>query len=1097
MNLSAKKIVLCMIFMAGLLVLNLASVHAQNISLTKSEFTLNDLFSEIRKQSGYDFVFTTPQFNTAKKITVKSKTAALRDLLDQVFDGQQISYVIRNKTIVITDNKTKGQDFIQGFVGDKANRKAIPMVTVVIKGTQSAVQTNKEGRFSISVPPGAKSLEFRYLGYKTAEVPIKPNADYTIWLEEDQQVLNETVITGIVERRAESFTGSARTISQEQLKTISSNNVFAAITAYEPSFRVIANNVLGGNINQLPEVQLRGANSLPNLSGELSANPNLPLFILDGFEVALQRIVDLDMNLINSITLLKDASATAIYGSRGANGVMVVTTLVPKPGKIQVTLNNDFRFTTPDLSVYDLLNPVEKLDFEQRAGVYTFPDNQLFQYIADVQYNSRLKAVQSGVNTDWKGIPVQKSLNNRTSLYFQGGDEAIRYGLQVAADLQNGVMKGQDRTNYSGQFDLSYLVKKFRFSNSVRIFQNRSNESPYGDFSKYLNMNPYWSPFDASGNIQLNVEDFTVLSNRRFIANPLYDASLHSINRQKYFGFTNNFTARYNVLSNFFIESNFSINRQQGSADQFYSAADSRFNGITDASLKGSYTVRDDESSGFESLTTLNYNLLAGKHRLFNTLGFNVASSVNTYYSIVTQGFPYDRLDNLLFATGYPAGSRPTGEESTVRRLGMLYTGNYSYDDRFLADISVRRDGSSQFGTKERFGNFWSTGIGWNIHNEAFLKKNKVVNQLRLRGSYGSTGSLNIPAYSAQSRYSFGVSNMYYNDLGAVLSGLGNENLQWQNVYKLNIGLNAVLFNEKLDIRADIYKENTKNTLTQVTLAPSAGFANYNENLGEVENKGLEFGLRYKLMQDNAKGLLWSVNANGFTNNNILKKISNKLRAVNDKLDASSTQVRPNVLLREGESMNTIYAVRSLGVDPVTGSEIYLTKDGTPTYVWSAADKVALGISQPKWSGNFGTNFTYSGFDLNLLFNYQFGGQLYNSTLAERVESVNPIYNVDRRAYDLGWTKPGDQSQYTRIMLSKPATKLTSRFVQDDNNLVLSSASLGYNFYRNAFLKKIKLNSLQLRVISNDLFRVSSIQIERGTSNPFARTYSLSIRAGF
>jgi hypothetical protein len=330
------------------------------------------------------------------------------------------------------------------------------------------------------------------------------------------------------------------------------------------------------------------------------------------------------------------------------------------------------------------------------------------------------------------------------------------------------------------------------------------------------------------------------------------------------------------------------------------------------------------------------------------------------------------------------------------------------------------------------------------------------------------------------------------------VQGLGNESLKWQSVYKLNIGMNALLFREKLDIRVDLYRENTKDALSPVTLAPSTGFASYQENLGEVVNKGFEFAVRYKLMQNNAKGLLWTVNVNGFTNNNVLKSMSNKLKAINDKLDTlGNAETRPGILLKEGQSMNTIYVVKSLGVDPVTGQEIYVTKDGKPTFVWNVADKVPYGINIPKWSGNFGTNFSYMGFDVNLVFNYQFGGQLYNATLAERVEGANPLRNVDRRAYDLGWTKPGDRSQYTKIRVNKPATFLTSRFVQDDNNVSLSSGSLGYNFYRSAFLKKVKLNSLSVRFITNDVFRVSSIQVERGTNTPFARTYSLSVRAGF
>lgn len=1112
---------------------------AQSVTISVKNTSLKTVLNTVENQTGY-FVFYNSRelvkFVSEKQVSVSAKNLPLADFLAIVLKDQPLTYLIEDNTITLTAKKISlppSPDItdaplasISGQVLD-SDGNPVAGATVAVRGTKISTSADGQGRFRLNNIPENARIVITAVGFMSAGFRITPDAivieagendggnpdetegnrkssvsvsgreSVTVRLARFVKGIEEVVITGMYQREAKNFTGASRTISGAELKTISANNVFSAITAFEPSFRIIPNNITGGNINQLPEVQLRGANSLPNLSGSLSGNPNLPLFILDGFEVPLQRIVDLDMNRISSITLLKDASATAIYGSRGANGVMVVTTLAPKSGKIQVTVTNDFTYTVPDLSVYNLLNAAEKIDFEQRAGVYIGTSNQN-QNDLDLLYNHRLKAVKSGVNTDWRSFPTQKGVSNRTSLYLQGGDHAIRYGLQVAADMQNGVMKGQDRKNYSGQLDLQYNVKKFRFSNSARIYQNRSNESPYGDFSRYLALNPYWSPFDERGAVKPLLESLMLTTQLRTVANPLYDATLNSVNRQRYFGFTNNFVMRYNVLPNLFIESSFSLSRQQGSNEQFYSAADSRFNNIADPSQKGSYTVRNDESSSYESLTTVNYNLTNGRHRMINTLGFNFASTNNSFYTIEAQGFPFDRLDNLLFATQYPTGGRPTGDEGLVRRLGVVYSGNYSYDNRFLADVSIRRDGSSQFGAKERFGTFWSTGIGWNLHNEKMFRSNPNINTLRVRASYGSTGSLQIPAYAAQWRYTFGVSSMYFNDLGATLSGLGNENLQWQNVYKLNLGLNAVLFNEKLDVRVDVYRENTTNTLSPVTLAPSTGFASYTENLGEVQNRGLEFGVRFKVLQNNAKGLLWTVNVNGFTNENILKKISNKLKAINDKLDtAGNAEVRPNILLKEGQAMNTIYGVRSLGVDPATGAEVYLTKDGKPTYIWSVVDKVPLGISQPKWSGNFGTNLTYIGFDLNLLFNYQFGGQLYNSTLVDRVESVNPVNNVDRRAYDLGWTKPGDRSQYTRIFSGKAATQLTSRFVQDDNTLSLSSASIGYNFYRSAFLKKLKFNSLSVRVITNDIFRISSIQIERGTSNPFARTYSLTIRAGF
>lgn len=1078
-----------------------SKAHAQSNTITvdKKNITLNEFLTEIRKQTGYDFVFTSSKLDFAKKVSPRFTNENIIKVLNQYFNTNTgVIYIFKNQTIVLIDEEKADNIILQGQVIHAVTKQPMAGVTVGIKEKNIRTKTDNRGNFSINVPEYAKELEFNFMGYEKQTVPITASVKYQVELTEKMENIEEVVVTGIFNRNAESFTGASRTISGEDLKKISSNNIFAGIAAVEPSFRIMPNNVTGGNINQLPDIQLRGQNSLPNLNGELSSNPNQPLFILDGFEVTLQRIVDLDMNMIASVTVLKDASATAIYGSRGANGVMVVNTLAPKPGKIQVTLNNDFRLSIPDLSVYNYLNAQEKIDFEKRTGVYKASFDQDYLRYEQI-YNERWKNVQRGIDTDWKKIPTQVGFNNRTNLNLQGGDEYLRYGVLATADLQQGVMKGQDRKNYSGQFDLSYLVNKLQFRNSIRVYQTISNESPYGNFSNYLALNPYWSPYDENGEIQRYLENFRYVGRNFIKTNPVYDATLHSVNQTSSLGITNNFQVKYNFKTNFYIESNLSFTKQRGGTDQFYSAEDSRFEQITDPNRRGSYTDRNDELSSYESMTNVNYTFLRGRHQWVSTASLNISSSINNFTQIIAEGFPYDRLDNLLFANQYQLNGKPTGDESTVRRVGYLYNANYSFDNRFLADLSIKRDGSSQYGTEKRFGTFWSVGLGWNIHNESFFKKNDLINRLKLRGSYGTTGSLNIPAYSSQTRYNFGVESGYYNDLGATIGNLGNPLLGWQNVKKMNLGVDAILFKEKLDVRFDLYQDITQNTLTNLTLAPSTGFSSFAENLGKVQNNGFEFSARYKIIENKETGTLWSIYVNGFTNKNILKELSNRLKASNDRLneDNPSGQTSPNILLEEGQSMDAIFVVKSLGVDPVTGSEIFLTKDGQRTYEWNAADKVAYGVSIPKWNGNFGTNLNHKGFELGILFNYQTGGQMYNQTLIDRVESVNPVENVDRRAYELGWTGPGSISQFTAIGVGNPATKLTSRFVQDNNILTLSTLSFGYNFYQKTWIKQIGLRSLQVTALTNDLFRWSSIETERGTTNPFARTFALSLRVGF
>lgn len=1085
---------------------------AQVIKIEGRNMSLKQVLEEIKKQSGYSVFIRKDLLDNAAAINLQKKNRTVAELLEEVTKGQQLEYQIKGKEIVLTKaNRSTGSTehntisqqtaTVSGTVVDA---DGTPISNATIKASKSNIvaRTNENGQFKIAVEL-PDNITITMMGFESKTVNVQNTNILKIPLVPKSVQVEDVVVNGIFSRPKENFTGSATVIKGEDLKKVSPTNVFKAISAYEPSFQIVLDNKIGGNINQVPEVQLRGQNSFPNLSGEISQKPNQPLFILDGFEVGIERIVDLDMNLIADITILKDASATSIYGSRAANGVMIVTTLSPDKGKLRVVFTNDFGLNTPDLSVYNFLNAAEKLEFEQRAMVYT-AESPISRLQKDQIYNERLKAVNGGINTDWLRIPIQTGVNNRSTVYLSGGDEVIRYGIHATAGFQNGVMKNQDRKNYSGQFDFSFRTSKVLFSNSIRLYETKSNESNYGSFMSYAQMNPYWSPYDNEGKLKFYLENIVLDNNYSSTRlNPLFNSSLNTVDSQGLFGFQNNFQMRYNVIPSLFLEGQLSLGKEVGKSDKFLPAQHTSFDLVIDPKLKGSYSKSSSEALSYEANFMANYNKRFGQHLILGTIGANLASRRFDSYNVKAVGFAYDKLDHLLYGTQYEPNVKPTGAESLVNRLGYLFNANYSFDNRYLFDVSLRRDGSSQFGTNERFGTFWSIGAGWNLHHEQFLKNMESIDRLKLRSSYGSTGSLNIPAYSSQTRYSFLGQYIYDGEMGAMLQNIGNPNLGWQEKRELNIGLDLSLFKERLDVRLDHYRGVTNHTIIPISLAPSLGLGSYYDNLGKIKNEGYEINARYKLLDKKEKGILWSVFANAAHNKNTLVEISNTLKITNDKLNASTTenakQTIPNIQFKEGESMNAIYVVRSLGIDPATGREVYLDINGNPTATWSSTDKVALGVTDPILRGTVGSNFIYKGFDINLLFDYKFGGQLYNQTLADRIENANVSNNVDRRAYDFGWTKPGDQSTYRFISIynTNSPTRSTSRFVQDENTLNLMSASIGYTFTNQPFMKKIGLGTFKITATSTDLTRFSSIQIERGIENPYYRNYTLSLRASF
>jgi hypothetical protein len=427
--------------------------------------------------------------------------------------------------------------------------------------------------------------------------------------------------------------------------------------------------------------------------------------------------------------------------------------------------------------------------------------------------------------------------------------------------------------------------------------------------------------------------------------------------------------------------------------------------------------------------------------------------------------------------------------------MGMLGSLNYSYDNRFLGDFSVRYDGSSQFGSNKRWGAFWSAGLGWNLHEEKFLKNLNTVNVLRLRGSIGYTGSQNFYPYQSILMYQYVTDVTYDDHFGAVVNAYGNTNLKWQRTQKRNIGLDFELFNSKATGYVNFYSDYSRDVLVDVTLPPSLGFDTYKANLGEVQNKGFEIYLRTEVLSNPATKFYWNIFGSVVHNMNKLNKISNALRSFNDTADSKISN-KPSVRYVEGQSMNTIWVVKSLGIDPATGQEVYLDKNGNITNVWSAANYIPFGNTDATVEGTVGTNVGYKGFQLNVYMMYNIGGHIYNTTLVDRVENVDPNFNVDSRVFYDRWKKPGDIADFKSIA-DRSITQPTSRFVEKNNIIELKSVNLSYTFDQRKLFTKLGIERSRLSGYLNDVFRASTEKDERGINYPYSKHYALAFQVIF
>ncbi|MVT08596.1 SusC/RagA family TonB-linked outer membrane protein [Chitinophaga sp. ysch24] len=1080
-----------------------ASVHAQNVTLHGKSITLEKAFSEIRKQTGYNFFYTAEDLDKAGKVDASISSLPLNDAMTTLLKGKALSFSIVDGVIIIkrkeiTNTPLPPADITGKVVNEKG--EPIPGATVMIEGTKIGTLTNSAGVFTLHMDNKEGTLVITAIGFKRQAMKVKGEDAIQIVLQQEPTKLNDVVIsTGMFNRRKESFTGAVSTFTAEQIKTVSNQNVVKALAILDPSFQVVENLDIGSNPNRLPDIQLRGQTGFPDIRGVYTTNPNLPLFILDGFETTLEKVTDLNMNLVQSITILKDASAKAIYGSRAGNGVVVIETKPPTAGKMRLSYNGSMDITAPDLSSYKLTNSMQKIDAEVLSGKYTSADPATQASLLR-EYSTNLQAALEGVNTYWLSQPLRNGIGQRHAINLDGGDDVLRYSVNLNYNNIAGVMKGSDRNTISGVINLIYRKNNFQFRNNLTIDRNRSNNSPYGSFANVARLNPYWRMKDANGNY---VKTF----NNGAIGNPMYDGTLNSKDFTTYTNIIENFYTDWDAARNLRLTARVGINAQKNDLQQFTPANHSSYANVlpgSDAYLdRGEYTIQNGKISNLNADLLANYSFQLSKHHFYVNGAYSVTQNISTTNGMTMVGFPNDKMDDISFGYRYKPGTKAVGTENTSRTIALTSALNYSYDDRLLADLSYRGNASSQFGADNRWGLFWSAGLGWNLHREQFMRSLSFINLFKLRASVGTTGTQNFNSYQSLASYNYITDRTYNGDMGLDLIALPNPRLQWQQVQDNNIGVDLTVFN-RLSIRFDYYIRDTKNLLSDMIIAPSNGFDTYKENIGESRNKGFQLAASLRVYERPESRTNVNVFVNVARNTNRIRKVSNSLIQLNKDADddkgdvttGNSDSRRPATRFEPGQSMTAIWVVPSLGIDPANGREIYVKKDGSLTYDWSAADYVVDGDSNPEYNGTFGANVQHRGLSANFAFTFRYGGQQYNTTLVNRVENADFNYNVDIRALEQRWRQPGDRTLYKNIA-DKTDTRPSSRFVQDLHELLFSSVSLGYDFSQSRWFRKVNMNRIYLAMNLNDLARISSVKTERGLDYPFARTISTSLSITF
>lgn len=1082
------------------------------------------VLNAVQKQTDLSFVYSTELAASWPLVTISAKQKAAELVIDQLSALIGCTYEINDNVVSLSRLQKSGKErTVKGIVRDDSGQPLMG-VPVSVGDTHVGTVTDGNGAYSLKISTDRTTLKFSYVGMDTQYVTVKSGtSDVTqhVMLRSGIQ-LEDVVVTGMFQRKKEGFTGSANKMEGDEIRKLTSGNILNAIQMLDPGFRMGDNIMSGANPNSVPDFNMRGQSSMGDYSteetvimrGDIDTRPNQPLFVLDGIiDVGVSKIIDLDPAQVESITLLKDAAAMAIYGSQASNGVVIVETKAPATGRLRVSYNGNYKVEYPDLTDYHLLNATQKLELERRAGYYDpiGSDQNIVNRLN--AYRWKLLETERGVNTYWLSRSLHTVFVHRHGVNLEGGNETLRYKLYGGVNQAPGIMKETGIYGRNASLDIRYRNKGLLISNIVYVDYTISDRtSPYGTFSAYAQLNPYYRIYDANGQIQQYLERQIISDNYASsagmtVGNPMYNAQFNSVDRNKEFVVRNAFRAEYLPMENLRLSVDFNLTKGNSDLDIFKPANHTDFLTVSDLYQRGSYNWSHSDTNSYELAFTANYNKVwKNRHVLSTFARYSVSESTYHNAGVYVTGFPNMNMDEVYLGA---KTQNVSGNENKTRAFGGVATLSYTYDQRYAVDANVRFDASSQFGRNNRYAPFWSTGLRWNMDKEKFIKKWKLFDELVFRVTYGVTGTQGFSAYQALQMYSYASTMRIYQSsdvVGALLYGMGNPDLKWQKTNALNVGLDFNLFHRVLSGRLEYYNRQTNNTVLDYSLAPSVGFDSVKENLGNIANQGYEFTIRLMPYNNVAKQFNFSIVANGSHNKNEIKKISNALRIRNEQ-QLSDDASNPNKLSRpipryvEGYSQSMIWAVRSLGIDPITGREILLTQDGQRTSEWNAADMVPVGDTEPDLMGTLGLNLNWRGLSLNVAARYQFGGQYYNRTLVDKIENANLSYNVDIRAYTDRWLTPGDIVRYKAVTqaVNGSQTKATSRFVMDKNELVLNTISMQYRFEkrREQFISKLGLSAATLGLYFEDLFHWSTIKQERGIQYPMSRQISMMLNLTF
>lgn len=1013
-----------LLFFLTLMQVSAISFSQNRINLKFDKERLESVFNKIEANSEYSIFYKNDLIRDSKEVTGEYRDALVFDVLDQVLKYENLSYTVKGKLIMIVprdaengEHSSQQQKTVSGKVTDSSGG-GLPGVSVVIKGTTIGTITDMDGKYSLPKVPENGTLQFSFVGMRSQDVAVGGKATINVTLVEESIGIEEVVAVGYGTVKKSDLTGSVASVKSDEIKAFASSNVMQSLSGRAPGVQVSQNT---GAPGASVSVRIRGTNSIQG--------SNEPLYVIDGFPFSGSNPTVLSNNDIESIEILKDASATAIYGSRGANGVILITTKRGKVGKTQVDFESSYGFQS-------LRKKLEMMDATEYAKFYNeqATNDKIAPYFTQDQINS------FGKGYNWQDLVFQTAPIINNSLTVSGGTDKTKFSVSGTVFDQQGIITGSNYKKYSLRAYFTTEINKMlsleygaTLTKNATSRQNSSGGNRGGSLiGGAICAPPTLTPYNDNGTYRVLSTAYPFISN--VIINPL-----NFMNEQIDKGESNvilaNASLIFEPVKDLKLKIYGGVENTDYRSDYYQTTMFVNSQGVASVSMTNNISLLNEN--------TLSYNkTIAEKHTIGAVVGFTYQDFLYRSLGGSGNGFLSDVTETYDLGSASTPGIPSSGYSKSVL---MSYLGrvNYSFDNKYLLTLSLRADGSSKYSEGSKWGYFPSGAFAWKVKEENFLKDVDLISDLKFRSSYGYTGSQAIGAYATLNQLASGKTifgDALYNAIapGTTLPG----DLKWETTEQADLGFDIAVLNNRFRLSVDAYLKNTRDLLNTVKLPSSLGFTQTIQNVGQIRNKGVEFSVDTKLLTGQFR---WDVNANIALNRSKVIKLYGGQDILSGYVSTSFIEDNP-CLLREGLAMGVFYGYKKDGYD-ANGREIY--KDlsgpaGTPDGIINQYDKTIIGDPNPDFIYGLNSTMSYKNFELTMFFQGSYGNDIVNVSSIGNTLDYGFGLNMVKEVFYNHWTPQNTNAKYP-VISRNASMRYSDRLVEDGSFLRLRNIQLSYN----------------------------------------------------